>query len=71
MKKNTGNADRIIRLMLGVVIAFLFFTNVITGTIALVLLLVALIFVFTSIIGFCPIYAMLGLNTCPKQSSNG
>jgi hypothetical protein len=71
MKMNMGNADRIIRLLAAAAITILFFTNIITGTIGIVLLVLAAIFVLTSLVGFCPIYAMIGVNTCPKRSGNG
>jgi hypothetical protein len=71
MKKNMGNADRIIRLLAAAAMTILFFTNIITGTIGIVLLVLAAIFVLTSLVGFCPIYAMIGVNTCPKRSGNG
>jgi hypothetical protein len=71
MKKNMGNADRIIRLLVAAAITILFFTNIITGTVGIVLLVLAAIFVLTSLVGFCPIYAMVGMNTCAKRSGNG
>lgn len=71
MKKNMGNADRIIRLLVAAVITILFFTNIMTGTVGIVLLVLAAIFVLTSLVGFCPIYAIIGMNTCPKRSGNG
>jgi hypothetical protein len=64
MKKNMGNADRIIRLLLAVVVAILYFTNVITGTLGIVLLVIAGVFVLTSLVSFCPLYTLIGLNTC-------
>jgi fatty acid desaturase len=64
MKKNMGNTDRIVRLLVAAVIAVLYFTNMITGTLAIVLLVIAGIFVATSLISFCPLYAVFGLNTC-------
>ena len=67
MKKNMGNVDRIIRLLLAVVVAVLYFTNVITGTLGNVLLVVAGVFVLTSVISFCPLYTLIGLNTCPAK----
>lgn len=67
MKKNMGNADRIIRLLIAAVVAVLYFTNIITGTVGIVLLVLAGVFVLTSLVGFCPIYALLGINTCPKK----
>lgn len=67
MKKNMGNADRIIRLILAAVIAILFFTHTISGTLGIVLLVFAGIFVLTSFISFCPLYPIFGINTCPKD----
>ncbi len=64
MKKNMGNADRIIRVIVAVIIAALYFTNVITGTLGIVLLALAGIFVLTSLFSFCPLYAPFGLSTC-------
>ncbi len=67
MKKNMGNTDRIIRLLLAAVVAVLYFTNIITGTLGIVLLVLAGVFVLTSLISFCPLYTLVGLNTCPAQ----
>ena len=67
MKKNMGNADRIIRFLLAVVVAILYFTHVITGTFGIVLLVVAGVFVLTSLISFCPLYTLIGFNTCPAK----
>ncbi|MEY3237631.1 MAG: hypothetical protein RI883_1732 [Bacteroidota bacterium] len=67
MKKNMGSADRIIRLVIAAIIAILFFTNVIPGTVGIVLLVLAGVFVLTSLISFCPLYLPFGLNTCKKK----
>lgn len=67
MKKNMGSADRIIRLIIAAVIAVLFFTNVISGTLGIVLLVLAGVFVLTSLISFCPLYPLVGINTCLKD----
>ena len=67
MKKNMGNIDKIIRILVTIVIAGLFFTNVISGTLGIVLLVLAGVFVLTSLIGFCPLYPLVGINTCPKD----
>jgi hypothetical protein len=66
MKKNMGWADRIIRIIIAAVVVILFFTNVISGTLAIILLILAGIFALTSIIGFCPLYLLIGLKTCKK-----
>ncbi len=67
MKKNMGNTDRIVRLLLAAVVAVLYFTNIITGTVGIVLLVLAGVFVLTSLISFCPLYTLIGLNTCPAK----
>lgn len=67
MKKNMGSADKIIRLIIAAVIVLLYFTGVITGTLGIVLLVFAGVFVLTSLVGFCPLYTLLGLSTCTKQ----
>lgn len=64
MKKNMGGVDRIIRLIVAVVVGILFYTNSIEGTLAYVLLALASVFVLTSFISFCPLYKLVGLNTC-------
>lgn len=67
MKKNMGTADVIVRLLVAAVVAILYFTNVIGGTVGIVLLVLAGVFVLTSAIGFCPLYAIFGINTCPVK----
>ena len=64
MKKNMGSADRIIRVIIAAIIATLYFTGIITGTLGIVLLALAVVFVLTSMISFCPLYAPFGLSTC-------
>ena len=66
MKKNMGTIDKVIRILVAVAIAILFFTDVITGTLGIILLAFAVIFVLTSAISFCPLYLPLGINTCKK-----
>jgi len=67
MKKNMGSTDRIIRLSTATLIAVLYFTNVIEGTLAIVLGIAAVIFAATSFVNFCPLYSMLGINTCQTK----
>lgn len=67
MKKNMGSIDKIVRIVLALVIVVLYFTNVVSGTIGIVLLVVAGIFVLTSLISFCPLYLPFGINTCKKK----
>ncbi|MFK7950645.1 MAG: DUF2892 domain-containing protein [Saprospiraceae bacterium] len=63
MKSNISNLDRIIRVLIAVVVAGLYFSNVISGTLAIVLGVVAVIFLATSLINFCPLYSVLGFST--------
>jgi len=67
MKKNMGTIDKVIRILVAVVIAFLYFTHVITSTIGIVLLILATIFVVTSLISLCPLYLPFGINTGAKK----
>jgi hypothetical protein len=67
MKKNMGTADRVIRFLVAAVIAVLFFTNVITGTLGIVLLVLGGVFLLTSFVSFCPLYTIVGLSTCPSK----
>ena len=67
MKKNMGTIDKVIRILISVVIAILFFTKVITGVLGIILLALAVIFVLTSLISFCPLYLPFGLNTGKKK----
>ncbi|WP_166964711.1 YgaP family membrane protein [Yeosuana marina] len=67
MKKNMGSADKGIRIVIALVIAALYYFNVIEGTLAYVLMAFALIFLLTSFISFCPLYLPFGINTCKKK----
>lgn len=64
MKKNMGGVDRIIRIIVAAVIGLLYWQGIIEGTLAYVLFAVAGVFVLTSFISFCPLYSIVGLNTC-------
>ena len=67
MKKNMGTADKGIRIIAAIAIALLYYFDVITGTLAYVLMAIAIIFLLTSLISFCPLYTPFGLNTCKKK----
>jgi hypothetical protein len=69
MKKNMGSADRIIRVILAALVVVLYLTNVISGTVALVLLALAAVFILTSTISVCPLYLPFGISTLKKKSS--
>ena len=61
-----GNTDKIIRILAAVLIAVLYFTNLISGTLATILLVIAGVFILTSFISFCPLYLPFGISTKPK-----
>lgn len=65
-----GNTDRVVRLLLAAVMVVLYFTNTVTGTLGIVLLVLAGVFILTSLISFCPLYTLIGLNTCKVNSKN-
>lgn len=64
MKKNVSNTDRIIRVLIFAVALILFLTNTVTGTLGYVLVGVGSILFITSLINFCPLYHIFGINTC-------
>lgn len=67
MKANMGKIDKLVRVAIAVLIAGLFFTNKISGTLGIVLLTLAVVFVFTSLVSFCPLYLPFGISTCKKR----
>lgn len=67
MKKNMGSADRIIRLLIAAIIALLYYSGIVTGLLGIILLILALVFVATSFISFCPLYGLFGISTAPKN----
>jgi hypothetical protein len=64
-----GKTDRIVRVIIALIIAALYFGNVVTGTLGIILLILAGVFVLTSLVSFCPLYAPFGLSTCPKRKT--
>jgi hypothetical protein len=64
MKKNMGAADRVIRTLIAVIIGVLFFRGVITGVLGVILGIVAIVFLATSAVGWCPLYLPLKISTC-------
>jgi len=67
MKKNMGTADRIIRLVIAAIVTIFYFTNIISGTLGIVLIALAAIFVLTSFISFCPLYLPFNISTKKKK----
>lgn len=68
MKTNIGSIDRILRVLIALAIAGLYFMDMISGTTAIILLVLAVVFVLTAFVGVCPIYLALGLSTKKKQA---
>jgi hypothetical protein len=69
MKKNMGNVDRAVRILIALLIVVLYFTKVVTGTLGIILLVFATIFLLTSIFSFCPLYLPFRLSTRGKEKS--
>lgn len=67
MKKNMGSTDKLIRIIVAIIFAVLYYTETVTGTLGIVLLVLAGVFVLTSFISFCPLYAPFGINTCKTK----
>lgn len=68
MKKNMGNVDRILRIVVALVIAVLFFTGTISGTLGIILMILGAVFLLTSLVSFCPLYTLVGINTCKIEN---
>lgn len=65
--KNLGKVDRIIRLVVAIGLIILYATNILTGIWGIVAMIVAGIFIITSLVSFCPLYAIFGINSCPVK----
>ncbi|MCX7728775.1 MAG: DUF2892 domain-containing protein [Bacteroidia bacterium] len=63
MKTNMGKWDKIIRIVLAVLFAVLYFTHLVEGTVGIILLVLGIIFILTSLVGFCPLYLPFNINT--------
>jgi hypothetical protein len=67
MKKNMGSADRMIRIIIAVIIGILYYTGVVSGTVAIVLMVIGGIFLLTGFINFCPLYVPFGITTLKSK----
>ncbi len=67
MQKNMGGTDRMLRIILAVVFAILYFTGIVTGTVGIILLVLGGVLLLTSVVSFCPLYVLLGIRTCKKD----
>lgn len=70
MKRNMSNADRIIRTIIAVAAVVLYFTGTITGLIGIALMVLAGVFLLTSVVSFCPLYAIFGISTCSVSKAD-
>jgi hypothetical protein len=69
MKANMGSADRVIRVIIAAILFSLYYTNVISGTIGIILIVLAVVFVLTSFVSFCPLYTLFGISTKKKKEN--
>lgn len=69
MNKNMGTADKVVRIFVAIVILGLYFAHLISGTAAIILLILAGIFILTSFIGVCPLYLPFGISTRKKVNA--
>lgn len=67
MKRNMGFLDRTVRTVLAIAVIGFSYTGLISGTLVIVLNVLAAVFLATSIFGYCPLYSLLHINTCPKM----
>jgi hypothetical protein len=66
MKKNMGTIDKVIRILIAISIIALYYSGIVSGTFAIILLILSVVFIATSFISFCPLYALFNTNTCKK-----
>jgi hypothetical protein len=67
MKANIGSSDKLVRLALAIVLILLFYKEIVTGTLGVVALILALVLTITSLINFCPLYTLFKINTAKKK----
>ncbi|PIE99954.1 MAG: hypothetical protein CR994_08175 [Maribacter sp.] len=67
MKKNMGSTDRLIRVVLALIAGVLVYFGVVGDTVSYILLALASVFVLTSLVGFCPLYVIFGVDTCHRK----
>lgn len=61
-----GSTDKLIRIIIVIIVAVLYFTGTVTGTVGIIAVVIAGVFVLTSLISFCPLYTLFGISTCKK-----
>lgn len=70
MKKNMGTVDKILRILTAIVFVVLYLTHTIDGVLGIILIIIAFIFLITSLIGNCPLYIPFGISTIKKEKSS-
>jgi len=70
MKTNVGSTDKVVRLALAIVLIVLFYKSILSGILGIIALIVAFVLTLTSLIGFCPLYTLFGINTAKKKEQN-
>ena len=66
MTKNMSTTDRVVRVVIALIVAILYFTNVISGALAIILGILAVVLLATAVVGFCPLYAPFKFSTLKK-----
>ncbi len=69
MKKNVGKIDTWIRILIALAVLLLYYFKVISGTVAIVLLVVGIVLLLTSLFGYCPLYSIFKIDTCKKNQN--
>jgi len=69
-KKNMGTIDRVVRFLVAVLIAILYFTDQISGVAAIILGIFAVVFLITSFASSCPLYLPLKISTIKKSNKD-
>jgi hypothetical protein len=67
-EKNVGMVDRVIRIILGIILLYLFLVNMVAAPWSYLVALIGLILLGTGIVGSCPLYSMIGMNTLGKKA---
>ena len=63
MKRNMSDADRVIRVIVAALFAYLYFGGIVTGALGIILLVLGAVFLITSVFAFCPLYSLFSLST--------
>ncbi|MCB9201876.1 MAG: DUF2892 domain-containing protein [Flavobacteriales bacterium] len=67
MKKNMGKTDKTVRLTVALALIAMYYLDILTGKLGVVALIIAVVFMLSTLIGFCPLYTLFGINTCKNK----